>query len=276
MIQALSLTEPGLVSVYRRVPLGLPDASGKCTAASVNVPVMRTERRPAPRQPYAVRVVARGESLCRAEAWVNRPRTATADRASPCPVFDTRVNRLRLGLQRQGQEARRRPRGTPPRSRHRTCARQRRRQAGRAWSLEMQEDLARRQGGEDQGGRRERPALRGAGLRRGVWSRGGGAFGRGVAPCRSSGCLPDSACVLETSIPPSLSPPARPIPAPVPARPGHERSDPASTCCPWTSVLLAITGFIASNIRGLFGLTGRPPDAEYADDMRRRTFVRTG
>ena len=27
-----------------------------------------------------------------------------------------------------------------------------------------------------------------------------------VAPCRSSGCRPDSACVLETIIPPSLSP----------------------------------------------------------------------
>ena len=75
-------------------------------------------------------------------------------------------------------------------------------------------------GGEDAGGRRARPALRGAALRRGVWSSGEGAFGRGVAPCRSSGCRPDSACVLETIIPPSLSPPARPNPRAGSSAPG--------------------------------------------------------
>ena len=212
----------------------------------------------------ASRAEGLGEIIC-----TDSPRTRTC-LARYCTRVVCACCSGRCQVRGDGHEEPRRQAG------HRTCARPRcpRRQAGRAFSGSGGGPA--RAGGEDAGGRRERPALRGAALRRGVWSSGGGAFGRGVAPCRSSGCRPDSACVLETSIPPSLSPPARPIPAPVPARPGHERSDPASTCCPWTSVLLAITGFIASNIRGLFGLTGRPPDAEYADDMRRRTFVRTG
>ena len=207
------------------------------------------------------------------KAWCEIMYRQTGHPNCRCPVLDTRV--VCAWAQRQGQERGdgheepRRVAGTEP-------ARDNAATGGtRVVGLEMQEDPPARAGRMQAAGAKG-PLCVGLRCAEACGHSGGGAFGRGVTPCRSSGCLPDSACVLETSIPPSLSPPARPIPAPVPARPGHERSDPASTCCPWTSVLLAITGFIASNIRGLFGLTGRPPDAEYADDMRRRTFVRTG
>ena len=69
-----------------------------------------------------------------------------------------------------------------PAARRRTAARDHDVSAGRrdARSLEVQEDPP-ATGGEDSGGRRERSALRGTALRRGVWSSGGGARSRSTA-----------------------------------------------------------------------------------------------